>query len=614
MNRLEGTRHRFLIGSAAALLPAAAPGPIRPAARGRVKVLDPDCHRYAALNARYLEALEPDRLLHTFRLNAGLRSRAVPLGGWERPDCEVRGHFLGHFLSACALMFATEGNSVLRERAGLLVGELAKCQRANGGGYLSAFPPSFFERLKAGTRVWAPWYTIHKILAGLLDVHTCCQNEQALEVLEGMAGWTARWARALPPEPMARTLDVEHGGMMELLLNLHALTRKAEYLDAALRFEHRRILDPLAAGRDELKGVHANTTIPKITGAARAFEITGEARYRDAAEFFWRQVTALRSYVTGGTSNFEHWRTAPGGLAGELSARTQECCCTYNMLKLTRHLFCWSAGPRYADYFERAHLNGILGTMNPEDGMTMYFVPLAPGYWKLYGLPLDSFWCCTGTGVESFAALGDGIYFHSDRDLYVNRFTASELDWPEMGARLKQVTEFPSRESVALEVEVKAPVEFALHIRIPSWVAESPEIRVNGERQPAAKPGSYAAIRRRWRSGDRVGFTLPMSVRAESLPGGEAFQAFLYGPLVLAGRLGRQGLTREMMYGSPNTADWPQAIRGDPVPAPDLPPGARPEPVKGQALTFRAGGVTLVPLNRLFGERYAVYWRMRRGA
>ncbi len=305
-------------------------------------------------------------------------------------------------------------------------------------GYLSAFPPSFFDRLKEGKKVWAPWYTLHKIMAGLLDMYVLTGNQQALDVVRGMAAWTKKWADPLTDADMARIMHVEFGGMNEVLYNLYAVTGVKDYADTAHRFDHPEFFAPLAEGRDELKGLHVNTQIPKILGAARRYEFTGDPRYRRIAEFFWNQVTQHRSYATGGTSNGELWRSDPDKLADQLGHSTQECCCTYNMLKLTRHLFSWSPDARYFDYYERAFFNGIFGTMNPTNGLTMYYVPLATGYWKVFASPRKSFWCCTGTGVESFSKLADSIYFHDDESLYVNLFISSDLDWEEQGLRVRQ--------------------------------------------------------------------------------------------------------------------------------------------------------------------------------
>ena len=565
-------------------------------------------------NNEFLRGLEADRLLHTFRLTAGLPTSAAPLGGWEKPDVELRGHFTGHFLSGCALMSASSGDLELRGKGNLMVAELAKCQKANGAGYLSAFPPSFFDRLRAGQKVWAPWYTIHKIMAGLLDMYVLAQNEQALDVVCGMAGWAKRWTDELSDEDMARVLRVEFGGMNEVLYNLYAVTGVKDYAAAAHRFDHEWLYGPLAEGRDELKGLHVNTQIPKIIGAARRYELTGEARYRRIAEFFWTQVTQHRAYATGGTSNDEHWRTDPDKLAGELGPATEECCCTYNMLKLTRHLFAWSPEARYIDYYERAYLNGIIGTMNPRTGLTMYYVPLATGYWKVFASPRGSFWCCTGTGVESFSKLADSIYFHDEQGLYVNLFLASELDWEEKGVRVLQDPAFTHGETL-LRVMTAKPTQLAMRIREPYWTDGKMVLTVNGRPAAATRAGGYLVVDRTWTGGDELHATLPIGLHIDPMPDDDTLQAIMYGPLVLAGDLGTEGLTDAMRTGGDNPPDMPP------------PPGAAPEFV-GDAhdpgswieladrtpLLFLTKGqkrnVYLMPFSRVLDQRYGVYWRV----
>ncbi|HSS51474.1 MAG TPA: beta-L-arabinofuranosidase domain-containing protein, partial [Thermoanaerobaculia bacterium] len=380
---MHGLTRRELLGSVAAAAslpfwralpawgiaePATAQWKVRPFELARVRLRPGPFLDAAEVNRRFVLGLDPDRLLHMFRVTAGLPSSAEPLGGWERPENELRGHYTGHYLSACALMSASLGDDTAKARGDLMVSELGKCQKALGSGYLSAFPEEFFDRLREGQPVWAPWYTLHKIMAGLLDMHVHAGNSQALDTLKGIAGWTGRWVRPLGEAHMARVLEREYGGMNEVLYNLSAVTGDEGHRELAHHFDHERIFAPLAAGRDELKGLHANTTIPKIIGAARRYEITGEPRYRQIAEYFWREVTGRRAYCTGGTSNGEGWGSDPGALATELSGYTQECCVTYNLLKLTGHVFAWTADPACADYTERALFNGILGTQHPADG------------------------------------------------------------------------------------------------------------------------------------------------------------------------------------------------------------------------------------------------------
>jgi DUF1680 family protein len=566
------------------------------------------------INRQYLHSVPSDRLLHMFRLTAGLPSKAEPLGGWERPNCELRGHFAGgHYLSACAQAYASTGDEELKKKADAMVSELALCQKANKNGYLSAFPEEEFDRLRDRRPVWAPFYTIHKIMAGHFDMYQHCGNQQALETLEQMARWVGGWVGPLSDDHMARVLEVEHGGMFEVLCNLAAATGKWQYLGIARRFDQKQVFDPLAQFRDELRGLHANTNIPKMIGAARFYEITGDPRYHDIASFFWETVTEHRSYCTGGTSDGEHWTTPAGDLSKTLNEWTEECCCGYNMLKLTRHLFGWNADARLMDYYERTLFNSRLGTQDGE-GMKGYFLPLGTGYWKYYNSRYDSFWCCTGTGVEEFAKFNDSIYFHDDHGIYVNLFIASEVNWPEKGVRLQQETRFPEQEGSAFVVQTEHPVEMALHLRIPYWATQGGSVKLNGQPLPVfSNPSSYLTLNRVWKSGDRVELDLPMSLRTEPLAGDNTQQAVMYGPLVLAGRLGNNGLTKEMMYAGYNTAP-----RGRGIAAPEI---ALHEPGKldwvekehGQPLSFHLVGQSspteLQPFYQVEGERYVVYWK-----
>jgi uncharacterized protein len=590
----------------------------QPFALRDVQLLDGPFSALMEKNRQYLHALESDRLLHTFRLTAGLPSSAEPLGGWENPKVELRGHFLGHYLSGCAQMSVSAHDPEIKSKADAIVGELAKCQKANGDGYLSAFPPEFFERLKTTGKVWAPWYTIHKLLAGLFDMYTLTGNSQALDVLQGMAGWTAKWAEPIGDAEMQNILKVEFGGMAEVLNNLYSVTGDKRHAELAGRFEKRSFLDPLAEQRDVLNGLHANTHIPQAIGAARKYELTGDQRYRTIAEYFWSQVVRHHSYCTGGNSNREGFG-APDQLAAQLSATTEECCCTYNMLKLTRHIFTWTGDAAAADYYERALFNGIIGTMNPKDGMTMYYVPLAAGYWKMFALPRESFWCCTGTGVENFSKLQDSIYFHDDKTLLVNLFVPSTLDWREQDVTLRQETKFPDEQHSQLEFRCDRPSELEVRVRIPYWVGEGAAVKVNGKSVAGLQSGSYVSIRRKWKSGDRIEVTLPMKLHVQAMPDNPGVQAFLYGPLVLAGRLGSEGLTAEAQSSDRTQQTRSHYLRGDPIRAPELrsaskDPAAWIKPAAGERLTFQTTGqaqnVTLIPLNRLFEERYAVYWNV----
>jgi len=586
---------------------------VRPFPMKQVRLGQGPCTAAMEADRKYLHSLPPDRLLHTFRINAGLPSSAQPLGGWEAPDCELRGHYAGgHYLSAVALMYASTGDEDLKKNGDTVVAELAKCQKSlNNGGYLSAFPVEFFDRLRNRERVWAPFYTIHKIMAGLLDMYLYTGNEQALEMVEKMAGWTAGYTGPFSYDLMQRILGTEYGGMGETLANLYAVTGKPYYIHVAERFDKKWFFDPLAEHRDELKGLHVNTHIPQVIAAARLYEVTGDRRYRDIAEYFWEEVVSERSYCTGGTSNHESWNTDPGVLAHELSSNTTEDCCAYNMMKLTRHRFGWNPDARLMDYYERLVFNHRLGTINPEDGTMMYYLPLASGYWKTFGKPYDSLWCCTGTGSEEYAKLTDTIYFHDDDSLFVNLYVDSSLEWPEKGLRFKQETKFPEQQGTTITVTAKNPTELGINLRVPYW-SQGGSVKINGATLPAfSSPSSYLALHRVWKTGDKVELNLPMALHIDPMPDDPSIQAVMYGPLVLAGRFDQ--VSKEMLYGDYEPKPGDQAKVPEIV-ADASKPTAWVEPDGKQPLTFRADGqsqeLNLVPLYQIIDNRYAVYWKV----
>lgn len=572
-------------------------------------------------NRGYMNRLATDRLLYNFRENAGLPlGSAVPFGGWEAKNdgkrgTELRGHFTGHFLTASAQL-AANGDKEAKAKGDEMVAELAKCQAKLGGGYLSAFPTEFWDRLEKRVRVWAPFYTIHKIMAGMLDMYRLAGNKQALQVLEGMAGWADQWTASKKEEHMQDILNTEYGGMNEILYNLAAATNDDRWAKAGDRYTKKSFFNPLALRRDELRGLHVNTHIPIVTGAARRYEISGDIRFHDVADFFWYEVVTARTYVTAGTSSGEGWLVQPRMLAAERarSSATAECCCAYNMLKLTRHLYSWTPNPSYFDYYERSLFNHRIGTIQPKTGYTQYYLSLTPGAWKTFGSEDQSFWCCTGSGVEEFSKLNDNIYWHDDEGLYVNLFIASELNWQEKGFRLRQETKFPEQPGTTLTVTAAGPAPMAVRIRIPAWVASGAAVKINGKALDAAPtPGSYLTVSRTWKVGDRIDVSLPMRLTIEAMPDDRTLQAVLYGPVVLAGDLGAEGLTESMIIGpnAPRMRNFPitvpafQAKGSDPQSW--IRPGDKP-------LNFRTTGqakdVDLAPLSSIFGRRYSVYWKV----
>jgi hypothetical protein len=600
-------------GIAPAVAPQAQPFPL-----SQVRLLDSPFRDAMLRDQNYLLSLDADRLLYNFRVNAGLPSPARPYGGWEDPKCELRGHTVGQYLSACSLIYASTGDARFKQRVDSIVAELAECQNAPATnvshfGYLSAFPELFIDRVENRQKVWAPWYTLHKIMAGLLDANQLAGNAQALEVLTNMANWVKFRVDNLPQEKMQAALDTEFGGMNEVLANLYGVTGNADFLKAAGAFNQKKIFDPLAAGQDKLDGLHANTQIPKIIGAARQFELTGDRRDADIANFFWERVALHRSYIIGGDSDREHFFSV-NDFSNHLSAETCESCNTYNLLKLTRHIFEWSPDAVTMDFYERALYNDILASQDPEQGMFVYLMPLKPGHFKTYSTPENSFWCCVGTGMENHAKYGDTIYFHGDGSLYVNLFIPSELSWPEKNFVVRQETKFPESETTRLNFKMEAPVQLALKIRWPAW-ADKISVRVNGRSQKIpGSAGSYVTLNREWKNGDQVEIRLPMKLHAEPLPGATNIVALLYGPIVLVGELGTNGMP------NPYAKDQRDHVK---VPDPKVPVFVADEntllkhvKATGEPLVFRTKNlgkpddVTLIPFYKTHHERYSVYWNV----
>jgi DUF1680 family protein len=621
------TLGRSAYGSLAALagkpddFVAAKPDKLVPFAMTQVRLLDGTFKSQAEINQVYLDSLATDRLLHSFRVTSGIASTATPYGGWEKPDCELRGHFNGgHYLSAVALAYASAGNDTLRKSGDTMVAELARCQKANGNGYLSAFPEAEFETLAKGGKVWAPFYTLHKIMAGLVDMYVHTGNEQALQVAEGIAVWVRGYFEGISDEQRQFMLRTEYGGMNEVLASLYGLTGKQQYLDTAHLFEQPVFLDALAGHRDELKGLHANTHVPKAIGAARMYELTGDARYRGIAQYFLDEVLTERSYTIGNTSVGEHWRSDPGNLKGSLEYHNAECCVAYNLMKLERHLFAWTGDARWMDAYERSLWNCRMGTQNAQ-GLKQYFFPLAAGYWRHFHSAEQSFWCCTGTGAEEFAKFNDTIYFHDasttshdSGSVWVNQFIASELDWKEQKFGLRQETHFPAEQGTTLHIKVAAPQRRTIHLRIPGWVAEGGSVRINGrELEAFAQPGSYLSLTREWRDGDKIELSLPMQLRSEPLLGDPTLRAALYGPLVLAADLGAGPKDGPLKIGGTDSCPRDKEL-GPAVPAPTAPAGDAAdwiEVVSAKDLAFKPAAKDAPAVKPLFSvtdQKYAVYW------
>jgi hypothetical protein len=626
MSNLKKILTLFAFVSAVMILRGDVKPPVAPHAEPfsltQVRLLDGPFKQAMDLDAKYLLSLEPDRLLSWYRKEAGLEPKSPVYGGWESSG--LAGHTLGHYLSACSRMYQSTGDTQFLDRVKYIVSQLAECQQANGNGYVAAIPDgkTVFAKVAKGeidakpfslNGGWSPWYTIHKEMAGLIDSYSLCGDAQALVVATNMANWVDATTTNLTDAQWQKMLACEYGGMNEALANLYALTDNPRYLELAEKFYDHAVLNPLAADKDDLTGKHSNTQIPKIIGLARLYELTGDERYADTAKFFWERVALHRSFVIGGNGDNEHFFPV-NDFDRHLSPATAETCCTYNMLKLTRHLFEWSPDAVEMDFYERALYNDILASQDPERGMFVYLMSLKPGHFKTFSTPENSFWCCVGTGMENHSKYGGTIYFHNDHDLYLNLFIASQLSWPEKNLVIRQETKFPESDTTRLDFKCENPVALALKIRWPAWAATI-SVRVNGKKQKiTGQPESYVTVDREWHDGDRVEIQLPMKLHAEPLPGTTNIVALLYGPIVLAGELGTNGIPDQ--YADNQTAFLK-------VPDPKVPVFVGDEnsllkhvKTADGPLTFRTKNlgrpddVTLIPFYKLNYERYSVYWNV----
>jgi len=577
-----------------------------------VRLLDGPFKHSQELDEKYLLTVEPDRLLSRFREYAGLKPKAEAYGGWERDT--ISGHSLGHYLLACALMYASTGDERFKQRVDYVVDELAECQKAHGDGFVGGMPNGrkVFAEVAAGdirsagfdlNGSWVPWYNLHKTMDGLIHANIYCNSAKAKQVLSDLADWAVRTTSKLTEEQWQKMLACEHGGMNDVLADTYALTGKQAHLDLAKKFYHKRILDPLARREDPLTGVHANTQIPKIIGAARIHEVTGEDSFKTIASFFWDVVTRERSYVMGGNSDGEYFPPKER-FSQYVGSATAETCNTHNMLKLTRHLFSWQPKAEYADYFERALYNHILSSQNPEgDGLFTYFMPLKTGSKKDFSSPFHSFTCCHGTGMENHAKHADSIYFHDGgRSLYVNLFIPSELQWKTRGVTVRQETRFPDEDTTRLTITASKPADLTLLVRKPYWAGQGVRILVNGEAQPVEPNAEgYIPVRRTWKSGDTLEAVMPMSVRTEGFQDNPRRLALMYGPVVLSAEVDTD---REYPVILADIEKIPAAIR----------------PVAGDSVSFRGEGIfravdgtgpremTFIPFHRMYDRPYIVCW------
>jgi DUF1680 family protein len=533
----------------------------------QVRVTDEYLQQLFTADVDYLLRLDPDRLLAGFEaVSRGQdpENGVTLYGGWEGGWSLLRGHTMGHYLTALAQAHKqTVGtdptmnqqiNSVLDH----VISEM-KTYQDRTGGYLFASPESHFDRLEAGSSdIWVPWYGMHKVLSGIIDVYKLTGNETALEVASRLGDWVYNRASSWNSSMRSQVLGIEYGGMNDCLYELYKQTGSQDHLSAAHIFDEDSFFDPIASGQDNLNGKHANTQIPKIVGALNRYRTLGnaESHYLTVAEQFWEIVLSNHTYVTGGNSELEHFHE-PRQLDAYRDNTNAETCNSHNMLKLTRELFKITSDVNYADYFERAFINEILSSINPETGMTTYFKPMGTGYHKVFGTETDSFWCCTGTGMENFTKLNESIYFHDDSDLYVNLFISSTLNWTERSLSLTQTANIPLSPTVSFTIDAAPANEMGIKFRKPYWLAagELPVLTVNGAAVCTESVGGYFEVSRVWSAGDTIQYTLPADVTVSRLPDNQNAVAFMYGPVVLSAGMGTDNLTAVDQWASKKAAE-----------------------------------------------------------
>ena len=623
----------------------------RPLPLNNVRLLGGPLKRAQDVTVEYLLQLEPDRMLAGYRVRAGLEPKAEGYGGWDAVDSrQLTGHIAGHYLSAISLMYAATGNEEFKKRADYIVTEFKDVQDKRGDGYLGAIVNrdgidgrELFQLLSRGeiqsggfdlNGLWSPWYTLHKTFAGLRDAFRFTGNRTALDIEIKFAEWAEGILAPLDANQIQQMLNTEFGGMNEILVDLYADTGEKRWLDLSYKFEHRSFIEPLKRHQDILDGKHGNTQVPKLIGSADRYAYAGDAGDILAAGFFWDQVVQHHSYATGGHGQDEYFHE-PGKLSDRVDGRTAETCNVYNMLKLTRRLFAIRPDAHYADFYERALLNHILASIDPEDGRTCYMVPVGRGVQHEYQGMFRSFTCCVGSGMESHALHGDGIYYESGDKLWVNLYVPSTVEWTEAGVNLKVDTDFPEGESVTLEMTIQSPKELTLALRRPYWVSDGFSVKVNGEvvsedvidpyhdvpesgrpvegRAGVDQSGSYVELKRIWKTGDRVELNLPKTLRLEPTPDNPQVTALMWGPLVLAADLGPE-------------RERGRDINSEPPTIPVFVAGGQPvdlwvKSVPGEQGHFRISDVgrdslgadieietNLVPFYRLHRRTYSIYF------
>ena len=405
----------------------------------QVRLLDSPFYRAQQTDLNYILALEPDRLLAPFLIDAGFDPLEERYGNWESTGLD--GHIGGHYLSALSMMYASTGDEALLKRIHYMIGWLKKCQDKNGNGYVGGIPNGreLWEEIQRGkidsgnftlNSRWVPLYNIHKLFAGLRDVYLFTDTGTSLDILIGLSDWLYDVVKNLTDEQIQEMLKSEHGGLNEVLADVYEVTGDEKYLGLSVRLSHKVLLDSLLKRENKLTGLHANTQIPKVIGFKKTADMANNEDWEKASEFFWNTVVDRWTVSIGGNSVREHFHPADDYSSMVESNQGPETCNTYNMLRLTKMLFLKDPQKKYLEYYERALFNHILSSQHPgEEGGFVYFTPMRPRHYRVYSKAQHCFWCCVGSGLENHSKYGELIYAYDEHDIYVNLFIPSVLSW-----------------------------------------------------------------------------------------------------------------------------------------------------------------------------------------
>ena len=620
----------------------------------------------------YIKTLDPDKYLNHFRRNAGITTNSSGVAinnknhysGWESLGSST----FGHYISALVNMYKSTGDTDCLLKTNYIIDELYYIQNNATNpdsnftkGALVAFynndndqpqEPDFiatFNELRSGlvkltnksdsrTAIvtdpyykyfyWLsgglPWYTNHKIFAGIRDAYKCNGNEKAKSVFLKYCDWVCWVSANISVDNFQKMLWSEHGGMNEVLTDAYAISGDTKYLTYSLKFNEQVTMNVCVNGTQSqiasaISNTHANAQIPQFFGALRQYEYTGTVDYLNIAKNFFTYVAAQQTFATGGNSEWEQFRT-PSNISSQITRRSGESCNTYNMLKIAKVLYEFTGSETYADYYERALYNHILASMHMNYlGAFTYFVSLESGFFKTFSTPYDAHWCCVGTGMENHGKYGEFIYFHNHNDLFVNMFIPSTLNWSEKGFKVRIITQFPESDVVYLVVNATDGAQRNINIRYPQWAEKGIAVKINGQNQTiTTAKGQYISLNKTWSVNDTIELTIPLSLRKEVVPNTTNQFAFFYGPVLLAGKLGNSDMPASVQasdqnaYTSVTTYNYKGIV---PYFKSDVSAEQALTPVVGSPLTFKATNtyptseITFVPLYNIQDERYAVYWK-----